>query len=325
MGTPLVDLPRFELGCFPTPLQHLANASRELGVELSVKRDDLSGLAAGGNKVRKLEYLVADARRQGATVLMTAGAIQSNHVLQTVAAARKSGMRALVVLQGSAPAVARGNLLLDQILGAEIEYLDSQRFVEDVIPYMERRHQELLHEGEIPYLVPVGGSNALGAFGYVNCAREMAGQYAALGRKAPDYVVVATGSVGTYAGVLVGCAHFWPQTAVRGIVVTTNYFAKRENVVQLTNETARQADVDRRWGAEDLWLDYDHIGPGYGIRSETGDQAIEMLARTEGIFLDPTYTGKVFAGLVANVRAGVIRQKTSVLFIHTGGAAALLA
>ena len=325
MAAALPDLPRVELGCFPTPIQRLGNISRALGVDLSIKRDDLSGLAAGGNKVRKLEYLVADARRQGATVLMTAGAIQSNHVLQTVAAARKSGIRAVVVLQGAAPAVPRGNLLLDVLLGAEIEYLDSDRFVEDVIPYMERRQQELLHASEIPYVVPVGGSNALGAFGYVNCARELCGQYAARGAEPPDYIVVATGSVGTYAGVVVGCAHFWPRTRVRGIVVTTNYFARRENVVQLTNETARQAGIDRRWTADELWLDYDYVGPGYGIRSEAGDSAIDMLARAEGIFLDPTYTGKVFAGLVGNVRAGVIPAGSTVLFIHTGGAAALLA
>lgn len=317
--------PRFSLGCFPTPIQTLQKASRELGVNLRIKRDDLSGLAAGGNKVRKLEYLVAAAREQGATVLMTAGAIQSNHVLQTVAAARKSGMRAIVVLHGIQPEVARGNLLLDQLLGAEIEYLDSDRFVEDVIPYMVKRGHELLHAGEKPYVVPVGGSNALGAYGYVECAREMCEQYRADGLDAPDVLVVATGSGGTYAGLVVGCSQFWPRTRILGVVVTTNYFAKAENVVQLTNEAARAAGVERRWSAGDLWLDDGYVGPGYGVRSEAGNRAIEMLARDEGIFLDPTYTGKVFAGLVGNVRSGAIPAGSTVLFVHTGGAAALLA
>lgn len=325
MPPALVDFPRVALGCFPTPVQELPNAGRELGIRLSIKRDDLSGLAAGGNKVRKLEYLVADARRQGATVLMTAGAVQSNHVLQTVAAARKSGMRAIAVLQGPPPPSPRGNLLLDHLLGAEIEFLNSDRFVEDVVPYMEKRQQQLLHAGDVPYVVPVGGSNALGAYGYVNCARELADQYAARDMAPPDCVVVATGSVGTYAGVEVGCAHFWPGTRVRGIVVTTNYFAMRENVAQLVNDTAKQAGMERRWTPGDLWLDYDYIGPGYGIRSEAGNRAIDMLARAEGIFLDPTYTGKVFAGLVGNVRAGTIPAGSTVLFIHTGGATALLA
>lgn len=320
-----VTHPRVSLGCFPTPLQDLRNLGRDLQIDLKIKRDDLSGLAAGGNKVRKLEYLVADAKRQQASVLITAGAIQSNHVLQTVAAARKSGMRPIVFLHGAEPEVATGNLLLDKLLGAEIEYVVTDRFVEDVVDHMAARQRDLAAQGVRACVVPVGGSSAMGALGYVNCATELASQYAHRQLDAPDYVVVATGSVGTYAGLVVGCSLHWPATQVLGIVVTTNYFARRENVVALVNETATLVEVDRRWSAEDLALSYDHVGPGYGIRSVDGDNAIHKVAMSEGIFLDPTYTGKVFAGLLESVSSGRIPRDSRVVFVHTGGALALLA
>lgn len=318
-------LPRYPLGCLPTPLQNLERMGERLGIELKVKRDDLTGLAAGGNKVRKLEFLVADAQRQRATVLMTAGSIQSNHVLQTVAAGRRSGMRVIAVLDGKRPEEPSGNLLLDELLGAEIEFLESERFVEDVLVYMAKRQEELASEGEAVYIIPVGGSNALGSQGYVQCVTELAAQYTDQDMPPPDYVVVATGSVGTYAGMVVGSAYHWPETQVLGIVVTTNYFAERDNVVRLTNETAKLAGFDRQWLPYELLLTYDYIGPGYGIRSAGGNAAIQQLAESEGIFLDPTYTGKVFAGLIGCVQSGRIPKGSRVLFIHTGGAAALLA
>lgn len=320
----LASIPRYPLGCLPTPIQYLPNLSKKLGINLSIKRDDLTGLAAGGNKVRKLEYLVAEARELQSTTLITAGALQSNHVLQTIAAARKSGMEAVAVLDGARPEQFRGNLVFDQLLGARLEFLQSGSFVEDVVGYMDSRREQLRLEGESPYVVPVGGSNALGACGYVNCALEMAEQFESRREPAPDYLVVATGSVGTYAGLVVGCAQYWPDTKICGVVVTTNYFARRENVVSLVNQVAEKVAMDRRWDASELWLDSDYIGPGYGIRSPAGDAAIALMAESEGIFLDPTYTGKVFSGLVGNVRAGCIPAGSSVLFVHTGGATALL-
>lgn len=316
---------RESLGTFPTPVHSLPNVGTAIGIDLSIKRDDLSGLAAGGNKVRKLEYLLADAKSQGATMVITAGAIQSNHVLQTIAAANKCGMRAIAVLHGKRPQQPSGNFLLDEILGAEIEFLDTDQFVEEVGDYMEQRRKELAQEGEITYVVPVGGSNPVGALGYVNCVKEMAGQYASQHIEPPDYVVVATGSVGTYAGTVVGCAQYWPTARVLGIVVTTNYFAQRHLVAELTNSTAKVAGMDRSWSPDELWLTYEYIGPGYGIRSQEGDDAIHFLAKKEGVLLDPTYTGKVFAGLLGSVQTGAIPQGSRVLFIHTGGAMALLA
>lgn len=321
----LTILPRTPLGCLPTPVHTLPRIGKELGIDLKIKRDDLTGLAAGGNKVRKLEYLVSDALKNGATVLMTAGSIQSNHVLQTIAAGRKAGLRTIAVLDGRKPSASSGNYLLDELLDADIEFMESERFVEDVVGHMQARRKELEAVGEKVYIIPVGGSNALGSQGYVTCMQELATQYQEMGEPPPDYVVVATGSVGTYAGTLVGCAHHWPTTKVLGIVVTTNYFAKSEHVVTLANETAALAGLPMRWLSEDLLLNYDYIGPGYGIPSDLGNRAIDALAQHEGVFLDPTYTGKVFAGLTGCVKRGQIPQGSRVLFIHTGGATALLA
>ncbi|WP_407713763.1 D-cysteine desulfhydrase family protein [Comamonas testosteroni] len=317
--------PRLGLGCFPTPLHHLANLSADLNIDLWIKRDDLTGLAAGGNKIRKLEYLLAEAKQQNATTVITAGAIQSNHVLQTIASAKRSGMRAIAVLQGIRPATSSGNLLLDELLGAEIEYLDSEKFVEDAPAYMARRQLELGEEGERVYIVPVGGSNALGAIGYVNCSRELAIQYQDRALTPPDFVVAATGSVGTYAGLVVGCAQHWPKTKVMGVVVTTNYFAQRELVTNLVNQTARLARFNRQWSPDELLLTYNYIGPGYGIPSNAGNIALSRVAESEGILLDPTYTGKVFSGLIDSVKSGQIPLNSKVLFLHTGGSTALLA
>jgi len=313
---------RYPLGCFPTPIHNLDNVGRSLDIDLRIKREDLSGLAAGGNKVRKLEYLIADAKAKQATTLVTAGAHQSNHVLQTVAAARKADMRAIAFLPGPRPEKFVGNLFFDRLLGAEIEFLVSDRFFEEVPGYMSNCQRELAKRGERAYVVPVGGSNALGSLGYVDCAYEMASQYADSGLNAPDYVVVVTGSVGTYAGLVAGCSDAWPRTRVLGIVVNQYQFSRRENVVQLTNDVAQLAGIQRQWTAEELYLDYDYVGPGYGIRSEAGDSAIALVAQKEGVLLDPTYTGKAFAGLLGNVRSGAIPLGSQVLFVHTGGAIA---
>lgn len=315
---------RYPLGCFPTPIHEMENIGRFLGIDLRIKREDLSGLAAGGNKVRKLEYLIADAKAQQATALITAGAHQSNHVLQTVAAARKADLRAIAIVPGPRPEKFLGNLFFDQLLGAEIEFLVTDKFFEEVPGFMSNRQRELAKNGERAYVVPVGGSNALGSLGYVDCAYEMASQYAGSGLNAPDYIVVVTGSVGTYAGLVAGCSDVWPHTKVLGIVVNQYQFSRRENVAQMTNEVAQLASIPRQWAAEELYLDYDYIGPGYGIRSEAGDSAIDLVAQKEGILLDPTYTGKAFAGLLGNVRSGAIPPGSRVLFVHSGGAIANL-
>lgn len=315
---------RYPLGCFPTPIHDLEHIGRDLAIDLRIKREDLSGLAAGGNKVRKLEYLIADAKAQHATTLITAGAHQSNHVLQTVAAARKADMRAIAIVPGPRPEKFLGNLFFDQLLGAEIQFLVGDNFFEEVPEYMSNCRRELAKHGEQGYIVPVGGSNALGSLGYVDCAYEMASQYADSGMNAPDYLVVVTGSVGTYAGLVAGCSEVWPDTKVHGIVVNQYQFSRRENVAQLTNEVAQLAGIQRQWAAEELFLDYDYIGPGYGIRSEAGDSAIELVAQKEGILLDPTYTGKAFAGLLGKVRSGAIAPGSRVLFVHSGGVIANL-
>lgn len=310
---------RYPLGCFPTPIHDLENIGGILDIDLRIKREDLSGLAAGGNKVRKLEYFIADAKAKQATTLITAGAHQSNHVLQTVAAARKANLRAIAIVPGPRPEKFLGNLFFDQLLGAEIKFLVTDRFFEEVPEYLSNCQRELAIHGENAYIVPVGGSNALGSLGYVDCAYEMASQYRDAGLVAPDYIVVVTGSVGTYAGLVAGCSDVWPHTKVLGVVVNQYQFSRRESVAQLTNEVARLAGIQKQWMSEELYLDYDYVGPGYGIRSEAGDAAIDLVAQKEGVLLDPTYTGKAFAGLLGNVRSGAIPAGSKVLFVHSGG------
>lgn len=321
----MLNFPRLQLGCFPTPIHDLPVLSEDIGIQLKIKRDDLTGIAAGGNKIRKLEYLISDAKSKSCSVLITAGALQSNHVLQTTAAGRKSGMRVIAVMDGAEPQVYSGNLRLSKLLGAELEFFKSERFVEDVREYMAQRQAQLSQEGLKAYIVPVGGSNALGSQGYVNCAREMAEQYRIAGDAPPDYLVVAGGSGGTFAGIAAGCAHFWPTTKVIGIVITTNYFAQPEHMARLTGEAAALAGFDQEWTVDDLELNYSYIGPGYGMPSPAGDFAVNAMASREGILLDPTYTGKVMSGLFGEVESGRIPPGSRVLFIHTGGATALLA
>jgi D-cysteine desulfhydrase family pyridoxal phosphate-dependent enzyme len=316
---------RSELGCFPTPLHILRNLGSDLGIDLWIKRDDLSGLGAGGNKVRKLEFLLAEAAARHATVLVTAGYPQSNHVLQTAAAGRRLKMRTIAVLRGEKPRRLTGNLLFDDLLACELEFLDCENFAEAINEHMEQRCLTLASAGDTPYLIPVGGSNPHGSLGYVECARELSLQYAAFDDVPPDYVVVPVGSSGTYAGLVVGCSMLWPNTKVLGIVVSDNYFAQREHVAKLVNETAAIGGIERRWSSSELLLDYDYIGEGYAKSTLASEAAIRMMAQSEGLFLDPTYTGKTAAGLIGNVHNGNIPRASKAIFIHTGGATALLA
>nr|ABW39372.1 1-aminocyclopropane-1-carboxylate deaminase [Rhizobium sp. TAL1145] len=312
------------LGFFPTPIDKWDNLGRELSISLSAKRDDLSGLGGGGNKIRKLQYLLAEAKAEKATTLITAGATQSNHVRQTAAVARKHGMRPLALLRGQLPPSPSGNLLLDELLGAQLEFHDRDDFNAMVVDLMLERKAELEASGERAYVIPIGGSSPLGALGYVDCAKEMREQFDARRQRHPDYIVVAMGSGGTYAGLVAGCARYLPNTQVLGIVITTAAFASRDCAASLLNDTARLAGVDRRWDAEDPLLNYDHIGPEYGVPSQEGNAAIRKVAEAEGVFLDPTYTGKVCAGLIAAV-GETIPAGSDVIFVHTGGSPALFA
>ena len=309
----LDSFPRVSLGLFPTPIHRLNTISRMLGAEIWIKRDDLSGLGLGGNKLRKLEFLLAEARAQGAELVFTAGGAQSNHAMLTAAAAGKLGMRAVLILKKRGVTARCGNQLLEHLMGTEVRFMDTDDYA-DIYAEMDRLGRE---SGQPYYKIPCGGSNALGSLGYVDCAREIGEQ----GQRF-DHIVCAEGSGGTMAGLALGAKLFLPGTRVHGMMVDTDPFD--EITPRLMREAAALLEADVPVTAADFSL-RDMCGPGYAKPSAEGNAAVALLAAKEGIFLDPVYTGKAFAGLLAMAREGVFSPGETVLFIHTGGAGGLFA
>ena len=306
------DIPRIPLGVFPTPVQRLDNISRALGTNVFVKRDDLTGLGLGGNKVRKLEFLLADAKQKGCEIVFTTGGAQSNHAMLTAAAAKRLGMTPILILKKRGVTETRGNLLLSQLMGTDVRFMDTDDYA-DIYAEMDRVGAAL---GRPYYKIPCGGSNALGTLGYVRCAGELAQQ----GRF--DHLICAEGSGGTMAGLALGAKLFLPETRVHGMMVDTDPFD--EITPRLMREAAALLDAEADVTDEDFTL-RDVCGPGYGIPSEAGNAAVRMMAEQEGLFLDPVYTGKAFGGLAAMAREGAFGRDDSVLFLHSGGAGGLFA
>lgn len=315
----LDDFSRVRLGTFPTPLYKLGNLSRELGKDLYVKRDDLTGVALGGNKVRKLEFLLAQAQEQGADTVLTAGGPQSNHAMLTTACAARLGMRSILVLKKRG-VLTGGNIILDGIFGAEVRFVDTDSY-EDVYAEMERLMDELRRQGHVPYFIPVGGSTPVGCLGYVECAREIAQQAQALGVRFGS-IVSAAGSGGTYAGLTLGAKLFLPGERCIGVGVCDDPFAEISE--ELIRGTAALLECEGAAGKEDIHIHY-QIGPGYAQSSPEGREAVYRLARSEGILVDPVYTGKALAGLFALLEQGYFDGDENILFVHTGGAGALFA
>ncbi len=315
---------RFPLALLPTPLIEAPRLARALGgPRLFFKRDDLTGFGFGGNKVRGLEFYLADALAQQADVIVTGAGPQSNHVRATAAAARVAGMDVVAVIHDSRPPQPLGNLLLDELLGVELRFTDSsdRALVDEWIP---RVADELRAAGRRPYVIPRGGASALGALGYVECAREMREQAAALGLRL-DRLVLATGACGTHAGLLAGRHIHGLQTHVLGITVSRPVAECLERIPLIAQAAARLAGYEIELSAEEVVVRDGFIGPGYGIPTAEGIAAIHLVARTEGIFLDPTYTGKAMAGLIAEIRAGRLLKSENVVFLHTGGEPGLFA
>jgi D-cysteine desulfhydrase family pyridoxal phosphate-dependent enzyme len=319
----LDDIARVALGFLPTPIEKMERLSAELGIDLSVKRDDFTGFGGGGNKVRKLEYLMADAVAQGVKVLITTGGHQSNHARMTAAAARKYGMKPVLVLRGNRPDNYQGNLLLDHLFGAEIDFLDPDAYFAEINPRMQHHADQAEARGEKAYIIPLGGASALGAMGYVNAIKELAQQYAENGTPVPDYIVAPVGSGGTLAGIHIGCAMYWPNTRVVGIAVTGSAVPFSERIAVMANAGAELLGFEHTWTGDDIRIENDYIGPGYSIPSDAGNKAIKVAASKEGMLLDPVYTGKAFAGIMGCVNDGKIEKGSSVLFVHCGGSPAL--
>lgn len=318
------------LAQLPTPFERLPRFSAHFGrgdeaSSIWIKRDDCTGFAGGGNKVRKLEYLVADAVAQGADVLVTMGAIQSNHARQTAAAAARSGLACVLVLADTVrgreePYRSNGNVLLDRIFGAELQVLAPD---EDAAAAAERTLERLRAEGRRPYFIPVGGSNALGSLAYRDAVLELAEQARAVGSRI-DHIVLPTGSGGTHAGIAAGVAEAGLSCQVHGISVSR---AQESAHALVSGLVAEIAVLTGRTDAALPKIDIDdsQIGPGYGQPTAAMQEAVETLARTEGILLDPVYTGKAMAGLIALLRAGRIPHGETVVFWHTGGLPGLFA
>lgn len=321
----LSRFPRVSLAHLPTPLEHLPRLSKHLGgPQIYVKRDDCTGLGTGGNKTRKLEFLMAEAQAHNASVVITQGAVQSNHARQTAAAACKLGMRCELIFEkrvADAPASYResGNVLLDRIFGAHIREVEKGS---DMAAAMEALAHELREAGETPYIIPGGGSNPVGALGYVDCALEIMSQANRSGL-AIDHVVHATGSAGTQAGLVVGLRATHSGIPLLGIGVNAPRDVQEEKVYKLAVETADFVGAPGCVRREDVVANCDYVGPGYGVPTPEMNAAVLLLARLEGLLFDPVYSGKGLAGLIDQVQKGVLRDARNVVFVHTGGTAGL--
>lgn len=318
----LTRFPRLEFIGAPTPLEYLPRFSDYLGREIYIKRDDTTPMAMGGNKLRKLEFLAADALREGADTLVTAGAIQSNHVRQTAAVAAKLGLKCVALLENPIGTKAEnyltsGNRLMLDLFDAEIEMCDALHSPDSQLEEIAVR---LEAQGFRPYVIPVGGSNALGALGYVESALEIAQQCE--GAVNVSSVVVASGSAGTHAGLAVGLEQVMPDVDLIGVTVSRSIAQQLPKVEALQHAVAQSLSVSAN-NPIVLWDDY--FAPGYGTPNEEGLEAIKLLARLEGILLDPVYTGKAMAGLIDGVARERFKNDGPIIFIHTGGAPALFA
>ena len=326
MGKDLKNFNRVDLCHQPTPLEEMPRLSAALdGPKFWIKRDDCSGLATGGNKTRKLEFLLADALQQGADMLVTQGAVQSNHVRQTAAAACKFGLDCHALLERRVPDRAAdyettGNVLFDHIFGTTIEFrppgLDMNAEARAVT-------EKFAANGRKPYFIPGGGSNEIGALGYVSCAYEMLAQFDAQGLDV-GWIVLASGSAGTHAGLLAGLHAAGSDIPVMGISVRQPRERQIAAVHKLAAATAAQL-TDTPLSFEKTLIDDGYVGAGYGLPTEGTIAAIDLIARKEGVLLDPVYSAKGLAGMIGLTEQKFFDSQKDVVFLHTGGAAALFA
>ncbi len=314
------EIPRIEITHAPTPLELAPRLSQALGCQLYIKRDDCTGLAGGGNKTRKLEYLIADAQRSGADTLVTVGGLQSNHARQTAAAAAKFGFACELILEEVAgtPEVdyySNGNLLLDSLLGARIHRIEAG---EDGNVHAASLLEKLSAEGRKPYLIPLGGSNATGSFGYVRCALELVQQLRERSLHI-DQIVLASGSAGTQAGLLAGLIVADVDIPVLGISVSRSTEVQRDLVHKLLLQVLAALELDAGMAQARVVTNGNYFGAGYGIATPAMIDAVKRCAQLEGLLLDPVYTGKAMAGFIDLCERGSIPAGSNQLFLHSGG------
>ena len=319
----LLGKPRFPLGQFPTPLEEAPRLSERLGVRILIKRDDQTGLALGGNKVRKLEFLIGDAVAAGADVIVTTGGSQSNHARLAAAACRKAGLGCRLVLNRGPHNDVQGNLLLDLLLDASVQWVESEDPAE-AVPAMDALAEDLRAQGHRPYVIPRGGSIPQGATGYASMVVELLQQLQTLD-VSPTALYLATGSTGTHSGTLAGLTAAGVPLPVQGISVSRPSSLQESKVQELSSATLRHLGFDTDVPPERVQVDDRFRGPGYGYPTEGTLEAITIAARDEAVILDPVYTGKAMAGLIGRAREGEFGPDAVVVFLHTGGSPALFA
>ena len=313
---------RIKLGHFPTPIEYLKNITAHLnGPKIYIKRDDCTGLASGGNKTRKLEYLMPDAIKNQADLIVTVGAIQSNHTRQTAAACAILGLKCLIILEqrlAEAPNIymTSGNVFLDKLFGAELILCPNEKDVKD---YAEEIMTERKNQGANPYYIPVGGSNHIGELGYVECMREII-EYDK--DDSFTHIVLATGSGGTHSGSIAGKTYYKKKIKIVGISVKDKKNDQEEKVFKLAQTACEYMNCEKP-KREDVFVFDDYVGDGYGIPTKGMKNAVKLMATKEGILLDPVYSGKSFDGLIDLVSKKYFKDTDKLLFIHTGGAVSL--
>ena len=333
----IAKLSRLSLGNYPTPLMEAPNLSAALGgPRILIKRDDLTGLALGGNKCRKLEFVMADARQKGVDTLVTTGGTQSNFALQMATAARKLGMEAYLILFKGVHIEKQGNLLLDGIVDSNIRLIEASELSQDsksldqdvfgpmMMAKMNTVADELKKKGRKPLVVPAGAYNPVGTTGWVDAADEIGQQLQAQKIKA-QYLVVTCGSSGTQAGLTLGFKYLKLPLNIIGFTISSPKERATNGVVNMANETAKFLGMDITITPDEVMVNDDYIGEGYGLVTEGCRQAIKLVAQTEGIFLDPVYTGKAMAGLIDFIKKEYFKSTDTVVFVHTGGIPALFA
>ncbi len=310
-------VPRIRFAHLPTPIEAMPRLEQALhGPHLLVKRDDQTGLAFGGNKTRKLEFLLAEARDRGADTLITAGALQSNHCRQTAAAAARFGLGCMLVLVGDPPARESANLLLDELFGAQIIWTGKSHREE----VLQTSFEFARTQGKKPYLVPYGGSNSTGALGYTFAMEELSGQAVNA-----DWIVFASSSGGTQAGLVLGARLFGFSGKILGISVDEPQRDLQAQVARLASETSERLGTPIVFSEDEVLVNADYAAPGYGVMTAAERAAIQLFAKYEGLLLDPVYTGRAAAGLMDLIRKGFFKKEETVLFWHTGGQPALFA
>ncbi len=308
-------LPRIKIAHLPTPLEQLPHLSVTLGgPNIFVKRDDLTGLALGGNKTRKLEFLIAEAQANGARTLITAGAVQSNHCRQTAAAAARYGFACILILTGDAPSLKEGNTLLDHLMGAELIWtLKDKR---DQV--LQSTFESCWENGRRPYLIPYGGSNATGVAAYAYAMQELLTQHDPV-----DWVVLASSSGGTQAGLLIGASMCGWHGKILGISVDEPESILMGRIQTLVDAGIRKMNLPPE--SFPIYINSNYIGQGYGVMGQAEKKAIQLFAQQEGLILDPVYTGRAAAGLIDLIDQGYFKKDDTVVFWHTGGIPALFA